>query len=409
MRIGLLPGATHLIGGAYQYGLSMIEALDPTELAAQGDELVLLAHPGTEVDLAAAGAAGWRVERATPRKGPRALAAAVARRMLRRPPRVPQQARFDRDLHRQLRKLGIELMLYPVPSFECFEARVPYVLAVHDLQHRLQPEFPEVSAGGQTEWREYLFRNAIENALVVLVDSETGKEDVLACYEGLIEPDQIRVLPFVPPRSLADPVEDDPADVRRRYGLSTPYVFYPARFWPHKNHRAIVEALGLLAARNVDVDVVFAGSGTGAIVEETHAEVLARAAQLGVVTRVHDLGYVPDEDVAALYRGAIALVMPTFFGPTNIPVVEAWALGCPVLTSDIRGIREHVGDAAVLADPRSPDAIADGIQRLVESDDLRRELAANGRARLALHGPSQFRERLHAAVADAKLRVRAAA
>jgi glycosyltransferase involved in cell wall biosynthesis len=57
-------------------------------------------------------------------------------------------------------------------------------------------------------------------------------------------------------------------------------------------------------------------------------------------------------------------VMPTFFGPTNIPVLEAWAFGCPVLTSDIRGIREQVGDAALLADPTSVEAIADGIHQL---------------------------------------------
>ena len=73
-----------------------------------------------------------------------------------------------------------------------------------------------------------------------------------------------------------------------------------------------------------------------------------------------------------------ALVMPTFFGPTNIPILEAWAFGCPVLTSDIRGIREQVGDAAVLVNPRSVEAIADGIYRLWTDENLGRMLGERG-------------------------------
>jgi glycosyltransferase involved in cell wall biosynthesis len=118
------------------------------------------------------------------------------------------------------------------------------------------------------------------------------------------------------------------------------------------------------------------------------------------------LGFVPDERMAALYAGAAALVMPTFFGPTNIPVLEAWSFGCPVLTSDIRGIREQAGDAAVLVDPTSVDSVADGMRRLWSDAALAAGLAAAGRLRLASYTPADFRARLDAVVDDAKARVR---
>ena len=99
-------------------------------------------------------------------------------------------------------------------------------------------------------------------------------------------------------------------------------------------------------------------------------------------------------------------VMPTFFGPTNIPVLEAWAFGCPVLTSDIRGVREQAGDAAVLADPRSVEAIADGIYQLWTDENLRRTLADRGRQRLSTYTPDDYRRRLMEILEEAKARVR---
>jgi glycosyltransferase involved in cell wall biosynthesis len=131
-------------------------------------------------------------------------------------------------------------------------------------------------------------------------------------------------------------------------------------------------------------------------------EVMSRVRQLSLEENVRYLGYVPDEDMSGLYAAAQALIMPTFFGPTNIPVLEAWAFGCPVLTSDIRGIREQAGDAAVLVDPRSVDGIADGMHRLWTDEALRATLSQRGRDRLALYTPADFRLRLAAILEEAK-------
>jgi len=415
LRIGLLPGSPRK-GGVYQYSLTMIDALDPAAAAGEGDELVVLSHPSSALDLEALEREGWRVAPPVPpatgpAPGTGRLRAALGapRRLTRRRPR-PDVVRRRADLAAWHLRLGIELMLYPAPVSYSFEAGTPYVIAVHDLQHRLQPEFPEVSADGQAEGREYLFRNAIAHATLVLADSEIGREDVLELYGDVgITADRVKVLPFVPPPYLlerAAPDADGVEEMRRRYSLPERYFFYPAQFWPHKNHARLVQAIALLEREGrAKVAIVFTGSPASEIRERTHREVLRLAAELGVDGRVFDLGYVPEDVVAALYRGAVALVMPTFFGPTNIPILEAWALGCPVLTSDLRGIREQAGDAAVLVDPRSVESLAEGMLRLWTDDGLRRDLAERGRVRLARYTPDDFRARLHEIVREAKARV----
>ena len=183
-------------------------------------------------------------------------------------------------------------------------------------------------------------------------------------------------------------------NVRERYGLPERYFFYPAQFWPHKNHLNLVEALGVLAGRGLRPDLAFAGSMTSPIRQRAYQEVVARAHELGVEGNVHLLGYVAQEDMPALYAEAVALAMPTYFGPSNIPPTEAWTIGCPVLTSDIRGIREQSGDAAVLVDPRSPEAIAGGLARLWEDERLRSDLVVRGRERLAAFSHEDYVRRV---------------
>jgi len=109
---------------------------------------------------------------------------------------------------------------------------------------------------------------------------------------------------------------------------------------------------------------------------------------------------VDDREMAAFYRLARALVMPTYFGPTNIPQLEAFALGCPVATSRIYAIPEQVGDAALLFDPSSVDEIHECLVRLWDDDALCEDLAARGHARAEAWGPQQFRERLRQIIED---------
>lgn len=402
LRIGIAPLTSETGGGAYQYGQTMLSVL--AELRPDRDEEFVVLADDLRAGDALLGGIEWEIAPLTPVTA-RRRARRVAKRLVPRRVRHRRRERRGRgatgaprrrpDVREWHRRLGIDLVLYPFSSELSFEAGTPYVLAVHDLMHRLHPEFPEF-AGDEAVQREYLFGNGIREATVVLVDSEIGKEDVLALYGDAISPERVAVLPFLP----GTPTTVTAADrerVRRAHRLPERYLFYPAQFWPHKNHRRIVEALAVLEREDgTAAELVLVGSSLGEVRERSYAELMARARELGVDRRVHHLGYVPAEDVAPLYAEAVALVMPTYFGPTNIPVPEAWALGCPVVTSDIRGVREQAGDAALLVDPESADSVAAAIRRVWTDEDERAGLIRRGHDRFALYTRGDFKRRLGA-------------
>jgi glycosyltransferase involved in cell wall biosynthesis len=305
-------------------------------------------------------------------------------------------------------RFDLDLLLLQAPSTIGFESGVPYIMAVHDLQHRLHPEFPEVSAGAEWANREYMFRNGIGDALTVLVDSDVGRDDVLNCYGEQTSAECVQVLPFLP---ASHPDEATAASggvaVRDRFHLPERYLFFPAQFWPHKNHLRVVQALAQIRAQHrVDVHVVMCGSAADPLRASVLDKVHQEATDGGVEDLIHILGYVDDEWMAFLYAASRGVVLPTFFGPTNIPILEAWAFGVPVLTSDLRGIREQCGDAAILVDPESVAAIADGLRALWSDDRLRGELVSAGKRRLALYGRAEYVARLSAIIQDATRRLR---
>jgi glycosyltransferase involved in cell wall biosynthesis len=241
------------------------------------------------------------------------------------------------------------------------------------LQHRLQPEFPEVFDNGEFRRRDFMFSSIVAKASAILCDSKIGKDDILSVYGGV--PNKIHSLPYFAPRHIyAPPAQNERTQLSRKYHLPENFFFYPATFWRHKNHALIVRALAEIKRTDEECPhVVFAGSKT-----REYESVFHLVRELGVKDRVHFIGYVPDSDMAGLYRLAEALVMPTFFGPTNIPVIEAWACGCPVITSDIRGLVEQVSDAGLLVNPRDPKALADAMMRIHGDRGFRQRLSEKG-------------------------------
>ncbi len=101
-----------------------------------------------------------------------------------------------------------------------------------------------------------------------------------------------------------------------------------------------------------------------------------------MIERFRFAGFVPNDEMPYLYRQSVALVMPSYFGPTNLPPLEAFALGVPVLYPDKAGLREQVGTAALLMDLQDPDSLATHLNDLLTQPALRQLLVTAGRNRL---------------------------
>ena len=111
--------------------------------------------------------------------------------------------------------------------------------------------------------------------------------------------------------------------------------------------------------------------------------------------RIIFMGYVPDADLVGFYHRARAMMMPTFFGPTNIPPLESFVCGCPTAVSNIYGMPEQVGDAALLFNPLSVNEIAAVMEKLWVDDALCSKLCSKGHAKTKEWNQEHFADTFH--------------
>jgi len=288
-----------------------------------------------------------------------------------------------RSLDEQLKAAGVEFVWQLSAPGEVLE--VPYMVVVWDLQHRLQPWFPEVSANGNWQHRDTIYTAVLGRAAAVIVGTQAGKLEVERFFR--VDPSRILIMPHPTPR-LADVPVEAKRSVREKYGIAGDYLFYPAQFWAHKNHVNLLLALKILQSRfDRPLGVALVGADHGNL-----AHVKTTVERLGLNDRVHFPGFVPREDLIDLYKEAFALSYVTFFGPENLPPLEAFALGCPVIASEVAGAREQLGDAVLFVDPVAPEQIADAVMRLASEDGLRAKLITAGQKIAQARTPQGFVE-----------------
>jgi glycosyltransferase involved in cell wall biosynthesis len=371
LRVGILLGHSDpTAGGGYTFQREVFDAL--LAIGAQSrHSFIFLCHPDTAAKL-------------SPRSLPNAevvaldVEVAAQRSALfgrnRPPPPV-------RSLDEQLQAARVEFVWQLSAPGQVLE--VPYMVVVWDLQHRLQPWFPEVSANGNWQHRDNLYSAVLGRAAAIIVGTEVGKLEVERFFR--VDPSRILIMPHPTPRMIDATAATRPS-VRQTYGISGDYLFYPAQFWAHKNHVNLLLALDLLKSRfDRPLSAVFVGADHGNL-----GHVKATVERLGLTDRVHFPGFIPREHLIELYRQAFALSYVTFFGPENLPPLEAFALGCPVIASEVSGAREQLQDAALFVDPTSPEQIADAVVRLAREQGLRQNLIDAGGKIAQARSPEGF-------------------
>lgn len=299
---------------------------------------------------------------------------------------VRRSLRIWSSFERSLRQDAVELLWFVTPSYS--QVDTPYIYTVWDLQHRVQPWFPEVSSCGRWQYREALFQEVVRRAAVVIAPNAAGKEEVVRFYH--VPPERVKTFPHPTPSFALLPAAADNNAVLQKYGLLERFLLYPAQFWPHKNHVNLLAAAKLLKERDgLVLPLVFAGADHG-----NRGHVQAVADRWGLRGQVYFLGFVPREDLVSLYRNALALTYVTFFGPENLPPLEAFALGCPVIASRVSGAEEQLGDAALLVEPTDPEGIAAAIKSLSQDAALRESLIKRGKQRAGAWTAREYVNRL---------------
>lgn len=274
---------------------------------------------------------------------------------------------------KKLIRLGCDLVYFASPTEKSSSLQtLNFITTVWDNCHRDMPEFPEVRSFGRFQSRERFFRKHLSPSLLTLTDSKALAE-MLAHRYGV---DRERLLPmdFSPAATLSLTELPSTEDVLKKYSLESGYFFYPAQFWAHKNHIRILEALVQLNSEGLLFKVAFSGNNQG---NRAHVEHFVQRANLE--RQVRFLDFVPAADMPSLYHGCLAVIMPTYFGPTNLPPLEAWTFDKPLVYS--RLFADQVRDAAILIDPDDADDLASAMKKCTDAG-ICADLIAKGHRRL---------------------------
>ncbi len=248
------------------------------------------------------------------------------------------------------------------------------LVTIHDCIHLMFPQYlPNRLA--------YVYARAsmwaaAHRASRVLTVSESSKRDILHFFD--IAPEKITVIyNGIDERFNQPPEEADVARVRTRYQLDRPFILYAGNVKPHKNLERTINAFHRVRKAGFDdLRLVIIGD------EISKHPALRRAVHRYMLHKhVRFLGFVPDDTLAVLYRLAAVFVFPSLYEGFGLPPLEAMASGTPVVTSNVSSLPEVVGDAAVMVDPYSSQAIADGIIRVLGDPGLRETLKQRGLAR----------------------------
>jgi glycosyltransferase involved in cell wall biosynthesis len=279
---------------------------------------------------------------------------------------------FDTRFEQLVRAAKCDLVWFATMAYA--ECSLPYIYTVLDQQHLDQPWFPEVGNPRDFNAREQLMRAAISRASCILTPNQQGEDELTRSYA--VHPSRILKVPHPTPdfalEAAARPLQPLPEEL----GLRPGYLLYPAQFWAHKNHVTLLRAFKRLIDGGFAGDLVLVGSDKG---NRGHVENVAR--QLGVESRVRMLGFVEISTLIALYQHAACLTYTSMFGPENLPPLEAFALGCPVVCGNYRGAKEQLGDAASYFELTDDAGLALAIQRVLDDVTLRHELIERGQRR----------------------------
>jgi glycosyltransferase involved in cell wall biosynthesis len=271
-----------------------------------------------------------------------------------------------------LGELKADLLFCPFTLPIFYDSTVPVVSIIYDLQYRYYPQFFDLEDHND---RERNFRETCRLADRLVCISHFVKETVL--QNTNLKPDQVIAIPIRLSGRLKRPSPETISSTLKKYRLGlNDFLFYPANFWPHKNHRMLFTAFGMFCHRHPEstLSLVCTGAPDGRMI--TLQEAVRR---MGLEKRIVFPGHLPAEYFSALFSSCRALIFPSLYEGFGMPVLEAMSMGKPVLCSDAASLPEVGGEAALYFNPQKPDDIFRAIETILDNRELAERLVERGR------------------------------
>jgi glycosyltransferase involved in cell wall biosynthesis len=237
---------------------------------------------------------------------------------------------------------------------------------------------PECYTWRNRAYIDFFLKLGLSRADAVVTISENAKSDIVERYR--VEPSKVHIIYGAVDSSFKRITDADiVAGVKRKFGISRDFILNVSLITPRKNGIRLIQAYASLRKRGIfDGQLVFVGA-RGWLSDN----VFRAASRSGYSQDIIFCNYVMHDELLCLYSGALVFAYPSLYEGFGLPILEAFACGCPVLTSSVSSMPEVSGDGALTVDPYSSDSIAAGLERIITDANVRDDLVSNGTLRLS--------------------------
>jgi glycosyltransferase involved in cell wall biosynthesis len=268
---------------------------------------------------------------------------------------------FKNKFEKFIDKNKIDLIIFTGPSqYSLYLEKTDFIITIPDIGHMENNEFPEWSKDGEFDRREKILINS-KKAFLILTNAEIIAKKLINKYG--FENNRLKVISQTVPAGIK---KNSKIINIPNLELPKKYIFYPAMYLPHKNHKYIIDTINHFKLKNkINLSAVFCGDDKGYL-----GDLKQYTKNLNLDNKVLFLNFVSNEQISFLYKNCFALTMPTFSGPTNIPPWEAFYHKKPVFYSSIFDIDKEYKDSVFYIDPLDENTLINGLEELYNNNSL---------------------------------------
>ena len=261
-------------------------------------------------------------------------------------------------------------------QYSLYLENIKFLITIPDLDHREHLEFPEVVDDNEFNRKNEIFSKSLIKAQAIITNAEIIKKRLIQYYN--IDSKRIFIISLRPALSVKnfslEKIDNKKTEMlKKKYDLPEDYIYYPAMYLPHKNHKIIIDVVKHLKLKNKKINVVFTGSDVG-----YKKNLIKYAKNKGVLESIKFLNFVDDNDLPYIYFYSKIIIFPVLIGPTFTPIWEAFKMKKPVIFSNLEGAKEVYGDAVFYINPFDVDEIVNAVEIINNDPNFKNDLVNKG-------------------------------
>ena len=271
-----------------------------------------------------------------------------------------------------IKKNKYDLIIFLGPSSMAkYCSDISFVLNIWDLDHKKNTQFPEHNRNNIYEIKEKLLKDTIYRAFRIIVSHASNKNDLINFYK--VSNDQIinqNFIPILPDIFIKNKTKNiDYNNIYKNFNLPTDkkIIFYPAQFWAHKNHKYIIDSVEILKNKSSeDYFFVFCGTDKGNL---NYIKELIKKKNLENFFKI--LPFINDNSLITMYLNCDAVIMPTYCGPTNLPIYESFYFKKIIFYTKDLIPDDDINDRLILIDINSPSDLCDKLSIISNKEKIK--------------------------------------